>query len=286
VPLSEDDVAELYSVPREEFLPARQRLVKRLRSEDDREAAAAAGALRKPTVAAWAVNQLARERREDIEGLIEVGRTVGRLQRKGPRSQDELREATRDRRRRIDELTQAAEELLSNAGAGSSRATLDAVAGTLEAAVRDESAREQVLRGALDKELEPPVGFGDLSALRLVPAEEPEAPEEGAEAEPEAAAEPAADSADEARLARARKRAEQLAETAEELEEEAARRRQEAADRVRVAVKTRDAADRAEREAQQAEKEADLARKAADKAERKAIEARERADRTAREAGA
>ena len=276
----EDAAVELYALPREGFLDARQAIVKRLRAGGDAETAAQAAALRKPTVAAWAVNQLSRTRGEDIDRLIELGRAVGRLQRKGPRSQEELRDATRERRKQVDALVQAAGDLLEAAGYGASRATLDAVANSLEAAVRDETARDRVVRGTLDKELEPPVGFGDLSSLRLVPQELEEtepAPARGRKTPPPA---PADDEA----LQRVRRRAQQLADVAEKAEEDAARRRRESTERHRTALKARDVADRSEREARSAEKEADVARKAADKAEQKATEARQRADRAASEA--
>src|SRR2546423_12789585 len=70
--LDDQDVERLYGMPLDGFLPARAELVKRLRGDGRREAAQAAGRLRKPTVAAWAVDRLARDRQDAIEELFDA----------------------------------------------------------------------------------------------------------------------------------------------------------------------------------------------------------------------
>src|SRR3989442_162736 len=64
-PLSDADVERLYDAPLDSFVSERTALVKRLREAGARDAAARANALRKPTVPAWAVDQLARRHPED-----------------------------------------------------------------------------------------------------------------------------------------------------------------------------------------------------------------------------
>jgi hypothetical protein len=54
------ELDDLYGVPLDRFVPERAALVRALRSAGEREQAAAVAALRKPSVAAWAVNQLVR----------------------------------------------------------------------------------------------------------------------------------------------------------------------------------------------------------------------------------
>ena len=52
------DVDELYGLPFDEFVPARNALTRELRKAGKRDEAAEVSALRKPSVAAWAVDQL------------------------------------------------------------------------------------------------------------------------------------------------------------------------------------------------------------------------------------
>ena len=72
--LVEQAAEELYGLPPGEFTRARDARVKELRTEGDREAADAVKGLRKPTVAAWALNQLARRNRRDVDLLLDAGR--------------------------------------------------------------------------------------------------------------------------------------------------------------------------------------------------------------------
>ncbi|HEX6580351.1 MAG TPA: hypothetical protein VF195_05715, partial [Actinomycetota bacterium] len=57
----EGRIDELYGLPLERFTAERDALAKELASAGDRDGAARVKALRKPVVAAWAVNLLARE---------------------------------------------------------------------------------------------------------------------------------------------------------------------------------------------------------------------------------
>src|ERR671929_31286 len=55
-----DAADDLYGLPLDAFVPERDALAKRLRADNRREDAAAVRALRKPSVAAWAANQVLR----------------------------------------------------------------------------------------------------------------------------------------------------------------------------------------------------------------------------------
>ena len=70
--LVEQAAEDLYGLPPGEFTRARDARVKELRKED-RDAADAIKGLRKPTVAAWALNQLARRRPKDLARLLKAG---------------------------------------------------------------------------------------------------------------------------------------------------------------------------------------------------------------------
>ncbi|HEX3833732.1 MAG TPA: hypothetical protein VHW04_17265, partial [Solirubrobacteraceae bacterium] len=69
------DVEELYALPLERFVPERNALAQELRTAERRDEAAAVAALRKPSVAARAVNRLARERRRQLLELFAAGDT-------------------------------------------------------------------------------------------------------------------------------------------------------------------------------------------------------------------
>ena len=62
------DLDDLYGLPLDRFIPERASLVRELRSGGEREQASVVAALRKPSVAAWAVNQLIRTQRREVEG--------------------------------------------------------------------------------------------------------------------------------------------------------------------------------------------------------------------------
>src|SRR4029077_13357011 len=68
--LLDKQIDRLYSLPLEAFMPARIELAKGLRASGDREGAARVRMREKPTVAAWAVNQLARRRPKELRALF------------------------------------------------------------------------------------------------------------------------------------------------------------------------------------------------------------------------
>ncbi|MFL6185898.1 MAG: hypothetical protein ACJ745_13955, partial [Actinomycetes bacterium] len=57
---ADDGVAGLYRLPPGEFVAARDQLARQLRAAGGREAARRVAALRRPSISAWAANQLAR----------------------------------------------------------------------------------------------------------------------------------------------------------------------------------------------------------------------------------
>jgi hypothetical protein len=145
----------LYGLPLEQFTPERDELAKRLRKEGDRDAADRVKKLRKPTVAAWAVNQVARTQPKAIRELGKAGEALRDAQAAivaGKGSADKLRSATERERAVVQELMDAARGLLSGSGKGLSESVLEDVAETLRAAAVDDDTREAVLAGRLDRE--------------------------------------------------------------------------------------------------------------------------------------
>jgi hypothetical protein len=155
-PKASDDVDRLYGLPLREFIAARNELARRLRKDGLTEEAAEVAALPKPSIAVWAVNQLARQHRRDVDLLLDAGHRLRAAQgeRKADKAQqafESAREAERDAIRR---LTQAAEDVLEAEQGTASRATVDRVTATLRAAAVTEEGRELLARGRLTEELE------------------------------------------------------------------------------------------------------------------------------------
>lgn len=155
----------LYAAPLAEFTERRDELAKSLRGEGDREAADEVKALRKPTVAAWAVNQLARHEKMRVRSLLTAGERLRaaheKLLRGGPATA--VQDAMDDERKAIRGLVEAAESILEEAGHSGAQPVLARVEETLHAAAADEELAARLREGRLVKE-EAAAGFG-LAAL-------------------------------------------------------------------------------------------------------------------------
>src|SRR4051794_41966776 len=81
-----DEATErLYGVDLDEFGAERARLAKELRGEGRREEAAQLAKLRKPTIAAWILNQLVRRHRREVDLLLHAGHRLRQSQAGGVR---------------------------------------------------------------------------------------------------------------------------------------------------------------------------------------------------------
>jgi hypothetical protein len=157
-----DELDRLYATPLHRFVQERNELAKRLRRAGEREAADEVAARAKPTVPAWAVNQLARRRAPELRRLL--------------RATDELRaahgggdpaafsRARGDLASAVDILLASAREILEEAGRPPTDATLTRVAETLRAAAADDETRGELERGRLVQEHEAG-GFAPLAGL-------------------------------------------------------------------------------------------------------------------------
>ena len=160
------EIDRLYALPLEEFTRERDELAKQLREQCERDAAAAVKALKKPSVAAWAVNQVRRDRPEDVRRLLEVTEELHRvyagLSSAGAR--ERLEEAADMQRDLIRSLVRCAAQLLEAGGHNAGEATLSKVADTLRAAALDENLRARVSAGTVVKE-QRAAGLGPLASL-------------------------------------------------------------------------------------------------------------------------
>jgi hypothetical protein len=166
------DIDDLYGVALDRFVPERTELAKALRKEGRREDAAEVAALRKPSVAAWAVNQLIRTQGRSVKDLFGAGDALRRAHEQAASGRGDvqaLRKATQDERAAVDTLMGAARGLLTSDGHELSPTVIDRVAETLRAAALDPDARSQVSEGRLERELRH-VGLGFLGDTSSAPA--------------------------------------------------------------------------------------------------------------------
>ncbi len=157
----EKELDKLYAAPLDEFVAERDALAKQLRSDGDREAADRVKALRKPSAAVWAVNQLARRQQKDYRALLKAGDKLRATQEKvlGGESPEKLQEAAAAERDLVDRLTEKGRAVLDVAGHKPTDAMLRRVSGTLHAAATRPDLREAAESGQLEHE-EETAGFG------------------------------------------------------------------------------------------------------------------------------
>jgi hypothetical protein len=169
--MADDPVAQLYGLPLEEFVPARNALARDLRKEGDKERAAEVAKLKRPSVAAWTVNQLARRNRKELDLLLDAGHRLrtGQVEalEQGDRSKFEA--ARRDHERAVRDLVAAARELLANERGTSSDQMVSSIERTLRYASIDEAERPALASGRLVEEAKA-TGFDAFSTMTLQPA--------------------------------------------------------------------------------------------------------------------
>ncbi len=153
--------ADLYGLPLDEFTQQRNELAKRLKAVGEKDEAARVAKLRKPSTAAWAVNQLVRTQPRRIEALFAAGDQLAKAQSQG--LADQLREAAAAQREELAAIVGRAEGLLDSEGRPLAGGVLERVSETLRAAAIDHESRAQVEGGCLTRELQF-TGLGGFAA--------------------------------------------------------------------------------------------------------------------------
>jgi len=184
----EDALDDLYGAPLEEFVAERKRLAGELKATDP-GAAKLFVKLPRPSISAWATNQLWWRERDAFEELFETS--------------DRLRagdlEASGAHRKATNRLVNLAGEVLREAGHGASEATLRRVAANL-GALAATGGFEPDPPGALKSDRDPP-GFGALAGASF-----PERAAEPPRVETAKAPAPPSDAEERARLQAEKKR--------------------------------------------------------------------------------
>jgi hypothetical protein len=155
-----DSIAgKLYGVSPDAFTSSRSAEVRAARSAGDRELAAAVAQLRRPTVGAWLANQLARECKDELEALLDLGTSMRKAQEAG--DGPELRLLARQRREMVAGLVSEARRLARTRDQPLSENSTRELENTLEAAVATADAADALRSGRLNVGLTYS-GFGPL----------------------------------------------------------------------------------------------------------------------------
>lgn len=165
----EDGLDRLYGAELGEFVAERKQLAGALKQEGRRAEAAGVEELRKPSLPAWTVNQLARRKRKDVDALVDAGARLGEAQQAllGGSGRTPFAEARRREQAALKRLRADAAWIL---GKRATDATLDRVVSTLGAAAVTAEGRAQLAQGRLVSDIAPQ-GFEAFAAV--APADAP-----------------------------------------------------------------------------------------------------------------
>lgn len=150
---------ELYGASFEDFIGERKRLAAALKKGGDAEGAKTLAALAKPSRSAWAINQLHRRARAEIDALLRAGVEVRDATLAG--RSEALTSASQAQRAKLGELRRRAAEILAESGHSPTDSVLKAVTTNLQS-LSAAGSFDPDLPGRLAKDRDPP-GF-DLFA--------------------------------------------------------------------------------------------------------------------------
>jgi hypothetical protein len=141
---------DLFAVAPDEFVAARDELVRELRAAGDKDEAAAIKKLRRPAVPVWALNQVARSDAGVIEELRDAAAAARSAQDNvlGGADADELRNALGRRREAIKAVSRAARGVVDESGRSGDAQERD-IENALNAVVGSERLAAELGRGEL-----------------------------------------------------------------------------------------------------------------------------------------
>lgn len=153
--VAQEELERLFLQPPERFTQVRDELARNLRERGEPESAQEVKKLRRPSLAAWLVNQLGLREPGAVENLLGAGKRLRELEDAmlaGKGEADELRAAAAEEREAIQELAASARRIADHDDRKVNEATFDRVAETLQAASADEQLAESVRAGRVAKE--------------------------------------------------------------------------------------------------------------------------------------
>jgi hypothetical protein len=167
VPLP-DEARSLFYGPPEGFVAARDALAAQLRSDGRTEEATVVKRLRKPTVVAWALDQLATRDPDGVQELLQAGAEVRAAQQAALSSKrgaaERLRAAGLARAAAVTRLAAVAAAALQGAGKPPD-AHADAIAGALGVSAIDGEAAAMLVAGTFERPPAAGASFGDVFGL-------------------------------------------------------------------------------------------------------------------------
>lgn len=161
----QDDLDALFRLPLAEFTGARNALAARLKKSgrgDEKAEAVRVKALAKPSVSAWAVNQLYWNHREKFDRLLASGEQFHKAQTSGKIA--DMRTALDARRATLAQLSDLATSFLREGGHSPSPDTIHRVTTTLEAMSAYASRSDGPRPGRLTHDVDPP-GFESFASF-------------------------------------------------------------------------------------------------------------------------
>lgn len=166
----ENSIDRLFQTALPEFTEARNRLTSDLRSQGEPEAAARVKSLLKPSVSAWAANQLYWRQRDAWDRLVDLGDRWRSAQQRvlAGEAPADLEALAEERRSGLGAAREHCRRFLSELGQGVGAAVLARLGETLEAIATYGSAAPLTARGRLSADLAPP-GFAALKELASAP---------------------------------------------------------------------------------------------------------------------
>ena len=162
----ERELDRLFQVAPGKFVPARNALALQLKKGGRADEAAEIRALAKPSVTAWAVNQLYWRARADLDGFLRVSDRVRASEQAAlaGRPAGRAREAIQQRQQALSALVDRASTLAAESGVELSASLLERLRTTLDAIGAYGSDAARHAHGRLQADLDPP-GFSAFAAL-------------------------------------------------------------------------------------------------------------------------
>ncbi|HET7660598.1 MAG TPA: hypothetical protein VFK66_09425 [Oryzihumus sp.] len=163
----DDALATLYEASPPEFVARRDAIVAELKRADQTPLAEQVHALRKPSLAAWALNLLARERPDELARLAQLGVDLRSAQ--SLLTGNLIRSLTAQRHQLVASVTKLACAAAAEHGHPLGPSATQEVSGTLTAALVSEEAARAVSSGLLTRALSY-AGFGEVDVSEALAA--------------------------------------------------------------------------------------------------------------------
>jgi len=160
----EDEVDALFKLPLAEFTGARNTLAAQLKRDGRANEANLVKALSKPSISAWAVNQLHWKHRDAFTQLIATSQRLRQAQKSRTAGKiGDMRGSLDARREALSQLSELASALLTEAGHNPTPDTIHRITTTLQAVAADTSP-DGPTPGRLTHDVDPP-GFESLASM-------------------------------------------------------------------------------------------------------------------------